>query len=219
MSKQIFIRRLFQYKTRNVNDRQYGFVPDIFNILTKFNLLEFLETYMNSNKFPTKNCWKQIVKKSIAHTEQLITTNALHEIDPCPFKRICSFNMQNKYWKSAKTSKDMEYITCLLKIVTCMPSTNFYKCNYCYNYVVNLAKHVLVECNCNWVRRSIFWDCIALYFPSEIMFDLQAQSNDELFYSILGNCFSSSLDEDTELYQNFILLAAVYAYTSLEQTQ
>ena len=98
-----------------------------------------------------------------------------------------------------------------------MPSSNFYKCNYCNTYVVKLAQHVLVECNGNNVKRTIFWDCIALYFPLEILLELQAQSNYELFDSILGNCFSSILDGDTELSHNFILLAAVYAHTSLEQ--
>ena len=63
MSKKIFIRRLFQYKTKNDNERQYGYVPDIFNILTKFNLRKYLDIFTSSNKFPTKYCWKQIVKE------------------------------------------------------------------------------------------------------------------------------------------------------------
>ena len=54
ISKNIFIRTLFQYKTRNNTDCQYGFVPDIFKILSKFNLLEYIEMYMKSNKFPNK---------------------------------------------------------------------------------------------------------------------------------------------------------------------
>ena len=113
ISKQIFVRRLFQYKTKKDNNRQYGFVPDIYNILSKFNLLDYLEIYIKSNKFPTKYCWKQLVKKSITYTEQMISLNVLNNIDPCPFKRIYSTNMLNKYWNSAKTSKDIEYITCL----------------------------------------------------------------------------------------------------------
>ena len=76
--------------------------------------------------------------------------------------------------------------------------------------------HVLVECKDNYLKRSIFWDCIALYFPTNIMLDLQTQANDKLFDSILGKCFSPILDEDTELNENFILLAAVYIHTSLE---
>ena len=171
---------------------------------------------MKSNKFPTKYCWKQIVKKSITHTEQMITLHALQDLDPCPFTRVFSLGMQSKYWKSAKTSKDIEYITCLLNIVTCIPSSNFYKCNYCCKYVVNLAMHVVVECQDNHLKRSVFWDCIALYFPTDILLDLQTQSKEELFDSILGKCFSSMLDEDTELNQNFILLAATYAYMSLD---
>ena len=118
ISKQIFIRRLFQYKTRNINDCQYGFVPDIYNILSKFNLSKYLETYIQSNKFPTKYCWKQIVKKSITYTEQMVTLNVLNDIDSCPLKRIYSMNMHNKYWNSAKTCKDIEYIIFLLSILT-----------------------------------------------------------------------------------------------------
>ena len=46
ISKQIFVRRLFQYKTKNDNNRQYCFVPDIYSILSKFNLLDYLEIYI-----------------------------------------------------------------------------------------------------------------------------------------------------------------------------
>ena len=131
--------------------------------------------------------------------------------------------MHNKYWKSAKTSKNIEYIeyieyiTCLLNILTCMPSFNFYKCNYCYKYVVNLAMHILVDCKDNLLKRSIFWDCVAIYFPTDILQDLQSQSSEELYESILGKCFSPLLDRDIELHQNFILLTAVYSYISLKQ--
>ena len=98
-----------------------------------------------------------------------------------------------------------------------MPSSNFYKCDYCYTYVVNLAMHILIDCSDNNIKRSIFWDCVAIYFPTDILNDLQSQSNDELFESLLGKCFSPLLDGDIELHQNFILLAAVYAHNSLKQ--
>ena len=115
-----------------------------------------------------------------------------------------------------KTSKDIEYIKCLLNIVTCVPSSNFQKCNYCCKYVVNLVMHVLVDCEDNNLKRSTFWDCIALYFPIDIMLELQSKSIDELFDCTLGKSFSPILDEDVELNQNFILLVAAYAHMSLE---
>ena len=109
----------------------------------------------------------------------MVIENVLNDIEFLRFKNIYSINMHNKYWKSAKTSKDIEYITCLLNIVTCMPSSNFYKCDYCYTYVVNLAMHILIDCSDNNIKRSIFWDCVAIYFPTDILNDLQSQSNDD----------------------------------------
>ena len=82
--------------------------PGIVSILSKYKLSDYLNTFMKSNKFPKNYSWKQIVKKVVTHTEQMVKENLLNDIEFLRFKNIYSINMHNTYLKSAKTSKDIE---------------------------------------------------------------------------------------------------------------
>ena len=45
--------------------KQKGYIPDIFEILKKYDLLQFIVNYINSGIFPNKLVWKRLVKNSI----------------------------------------------------------------------------------------------------------------------------------------------------------
>ncbi len=51
-----------------------GYVPDIMNILKKYKLETYLQTYISSGYsiFPTSFAWKSIIKKSVQDYEQLM---------------------------------------------------------------------------------------------------------------------------------------------------
>ena len=47
-----------------------GFIKDILEILTKYNLVEYLLSYVETAHFPTELTWKSIVRKAIS-TQQI----------------------------------------------------------------------------------------------------------------------------------------------------
>ncbi len=55
--KQIFNFRLFQYFTRGCQS-QTGFIPNICNILVKYELMSGLQRYMSTGVFLSKHAWK-----------------------------------------------------------------------------------------------------------------------------------------------------------------
>ncbi|VDI79669.1 Hypothetical predicted protein [Mytilus galloprovincialis] len=70
LTKQIFIYRLYQFFGDTCR-KQYGFIPDVINILSKFSLLKYLTNYMFTGTFPTKFQWKNIVSSAVNPIERL----------------------------------------------------------------------------------------------------------------------------------------------------
>jgi hypothetical protein len=56
----VFFIRLFRWKW-NYDKKLTGFVPDIVEILVKYDILEVLITYILTNDFPTKTLWKKTI--------------------------------------------------------------------------------------------------------------------------------------------------------------
>jgi hypothetical protein len=63
-AKQIFIIRLFSYLA-NPTKQKLGFIPDIVRILNKYDLLDYLATFVNESIIPSKNKWRIIVQIQI----------------------------------------------------------------------------------------------------------------------------------------------------------
>ncbi len=79
--KQIFNFRLFQYFTRGCQN-QTGFIPDVCEILVKYNLMDYLQTYMNTGVFPLKCAWKRVTGLNIATYHKRTWTN-LSDLENC----------------------------------------------------------------------------------------------------------------------------------------
>lgn len=62
LPEKIFLTRLFSF-FKNFTQRQLGIIPYILNLLPEYNLVEFLQQWLNG-AFPTKQTWKTIVKRA-----------------------------------------------------------------------------------------------------------------------------------------------------------
>ena len=143
----------------------------------------------------------------------MIATNILNgDVTLYRFKN--AFNCTNKYWESAKTKTDLQYVRTLLKILTRIPNQSASVCAKCDMQYNDLSLHILTECNSISLHRELFMDCVAIHFPLEMYYNLATLSKDELLLSILGKHFTNLFSKDRELHSNFILLSAVYANTA-----
>ena len=62
----LFTSRFFHYNTCNV-PCNLGFVPDIFTILNKYNIKDYIEKLINCCEFPDKFEWKRLCNKQILY--------------------------------------------------------------------------------------------------------------------------------------------------------
>ena len=73
--KKIFLFRLFTY-LNDKQDKSFGYVKDIFSILHKYSLEQYLTSYLETGIFPSKTEWKKMIKSEIFRYEG---TNGLIE--------------------------------------------------------------------------------------------------------------------------------------------
>ena len=58
LPKQIFLARLFSHLEK-LSNTQYGFIPDILQLLANYELLPFLSSWLENGHFPEKYAWKE----------------------------------------------------------------------------------------------------------------------------------------------------------------
>ena len=80
LSKDIFNNRLIRFIDNPHN--KYGFFPDLYRILQKYDLVNFLSNYVTYGIFPTKYHWKTVIRDSI--------------------ERICSLNINTRMESDSK---------------------------------------------------------------------------------------------------------------------
>ncbi|KAH3834591.1 hypothetical protein DPMN_107921 [Dreissena polymorpha] len=61
--KDVFHNRLLRYM--NLENQSVGFMADVYRLLGKYGLLQFLNEYIETGLFPTKFTWKMIIDKTV----------------------------------------------------------------------------------------------------------------------------------------------------------
>ena len=78
IAKQIFVTRLLRYL---YNDNQTrGFIPDLYRLLVKYDLLHYLEGFITYSTFPSKLKWKRILKSKVMERESRNMSSRLKSV-------------------------------------------------------------------------------------------------------------------------------------------
>jgi len=56
-------KRLVRYV--NIDPQCFGFIPDVYKLLQKYDLLTYLQAYFEDGLFPPRRQWKSIVERSV----------------------------------------------------------------------------------------------------------------------------------------------------------
>ena len=85
VSKNIFLRRYFTYISL-LNNNAKGFIPDICRLLLRYNLEDIINTFILSQKLPSKYEWKKVVKMKVSQLEHSLWQDRLRKYDFARFK-------------------------------------------------------------------------------------------------------------------------------------
>ena len=158
IAKSVFITRMCMYLTNSYCfSTQRGFIPDLFQILEKYDLLNIVKDHIfNSITFPNKHTWKTCVKRSIIHKEDI---NFKHRIDTDPdfstFKRLHNTTYTPAYiWLLARETRKVGLCENIAKLWVRKPGYQISVCHYCEDIYKDLLTHVLTKCPITDALRS-----------------------------------------------------------------
>ena len=171
LSKQIFLRRLFLYQHRISNSNtvnQYGFIPDLDRILTKYRLKHYLDNFTAGAQLTTKTCWKQIINKSVRnHEKQRLAMLYEKDKDFVRFQRV--HTSQNVYhlWKVPSSATELKLIHFIVKSLTLVPQNVQQTCSYCGQFFKDVFLHIVTSCQTTLEIRNTFLEFIVDYFTPQ----------------------------------------------------
>ena len=139
---------------------QSGFIPDIYCVLRKYNLLAYINTYRDTCIMPPKSSWIKIVNNTI---EQYYQTKWRHHITGDPdfarFRNVHITILISALWLSASTSEDIQNVHTTLCVLTDNRPTDELPCGYCGHFgdvKPSNFRHLLKEYMTFSVTQMIF---------------------------------------------------------------
>ncbi|CAC5355172.1 unnamed protein product [Mytilus coruscus] len=106
LPKRILLLRLLEFRKKCAK-KQDGFVPDLIRIAVKNDLMNFVENFMKSGRFPSKAVWNRYISASIASSENNTWQQRISfDSDVDIFRTIHKHIVPHRAWVIAKTNPD-----------------------------------------------------------------------------------------------------------------
>ena len=138
---------LFLFVLRE-NKNQSGFIPDIWKVLQKYHLEEYLLSYLATSLFPTKGTWKTIVKHKIRiYYETAWTERVENDADFARFRLIHPAIKMSNIWTISHNKSSFHSALIVARLCTLVPQQNDpIQCLFCGTITYDIYKHTVSAC-------------------------------------------------------------------------
>ena len=195
LSKRIFHVRLFSYLIDSCRSH-YGFIPDIFDILFKYQLHGYLVDYLLTGIFPGKIKWKSIVKCSVNEVQHANWSHRINTDDDFNrFRKIIQTVEIAPFLKNATSYSEIRNSYFVTKLLTDLPNSTPGTCPICNRIFSDMYVHAC--CNCSGTRtlQNIWWDLIMENFSVHLFVELNALDEEQLYQCLLGKPVATAIDD------------------------
>jgi len=208
-TKRIFRIRLLEYLQSN-STHQRGFVPNIIQLLTKFELTSFIDDCVHFCIFPTKKEWKNIVNMSVnKHDEIFLKQRLCSDTDFKRFKQIHETDIKPYImWKIPRTVNDLKTILYVSKIIACVPQNEELSCGLCGKIYYDTIRHFVASCDGTKLLKDKFLDKVINDYSIDLYIKLTDTNDEELLCTLLGRVIKDYEFKDWEDRGNFLLDSA-----------
>ena len=141
-------------------DLQEGYIPDIINILEKYELKNYFDDYIKNNNFPSKSSWKRLVRCRIQAKEVSTWLNRTSAPEFDRFRRLHTDYSPHNLWISSKENPHVlsQSISCIQMIArtadNVLSPLSCLRCNCNYN---NIVDHCIHDCSFVAQERLNLW--------------------------------------------------------------
>ena len=213
LSNRIFLTRLMHFKFKITKD-SFGFIPDVMNILRKYHLDSFIDTFVESGSLPHKLAWKRIVKSTIlTHEQTQWQRRMIISVDFIRFRTIHSELRMSNLWSVAKEKSDS---VPLIRFVANLLCANFSRteieCCKCHNMCIDEFEHLMFNCRINnesGKSLNVLIDKLEPTFGNEICDLLRNCSHELIMMYCLGYVdHRLSCIVESDQYSSFLVVCA-----------
>lgn len=158
VAKHIFVNRLIAYIQNPTVT--IGFIPDIYRILVKYGLLNYLQVFSETGMFPMKFVWKKTINDKIrGHEQQLWHSRTDDDGDLSRFKVIHRTLAPCALWTES-VAKPKLAIQCksAVNLIAKMFSYTWYRhCDKCGHFTNDIIVHCMYYCTHSENLRHVLW--------------------------------------------------------------
>ena len=208
--KELFLIRLASSSRLDLNG---GYFKDIKNILAKYNLGNYLNTYVNTGIFPPSQSWKSIVKQSIKSNEELLWYQTSCNQDFENFTYVHPVLRESIIWHVCKNDYKMRFYCQNVIEMLSFFNRNSQEClcSCCGILYKDVIRHCIFKCANNYAAIQIYVNQIRTSFGNHVFRLITAMPEYELLGVLLGapcDSLDILLDDDSyiDLIKNSICL-------------
>lgn len=205
--KKIFLRRLYHNHLR-CSGQSLGFIPDIKAILHKYDLFDFLSSFINHQVFPSKPFWKSIVNHTVQtyHADQWQTR--LTDIRDIGVVRhmLCDTQPNGLYAYTYKRPSLQNRKVAQTAICILSQPVEDTQCKRCGEMITDAIPHLLMDCQHMTRARNMFWSDISNQFPVELSVKINNLDDEALICAIFGMS-ADTLFTDPSIWMEFMYIS------------
>ena len=159
LPRQVFLTRLMLFYNK-CTVTSGGFIPDIIQILKKYDLFKFIDSFVKSSQFPSQRHWKLLVKSSVhAKEEHSIMERFNIDSDFDYFKVIHKSVIPHRAWTIAKEHEHLrsqcQFVVSLCSLVR--PHEPKLLCHKCGSFYSDPIIHIISNCSSVYRIRDELW--------------------------------------------------------------
>lgn len=206
LARQVFDLR-FNLFTLKGYKNQLGFIPDIWELVQKYNLQEYVQTYLRSSIFPSKLQWKNIIQSKINHFYEIEWHERLQaDADFNRFKTLHPSLEMSVIWKLTLdiSTAPASFLVARLwsKVHKC--ESEYEQCLFCSTYTTDIYKHVVSSCPYFLPERLKFINHVKDHVNADIGNILKSTDFESFFCSLLGRRFQIDHDVSSSDIMQFL---------------
>ena len=200
--KYVFLNQIYMYIVSGVT--QKSITCDLYNVLVKYDLDQYILRYMYGGVFPQKMPWKSMIKEQILKSEQQKWESGLVLKRATRFLAIQGSLKPNILYTMLRTHEmNKKEIMRMIRMLTIEQTDEEMLCIKCKKTLVDSVEHTLLRCEGLLSERSAMWDELLDVLDVQAEAVLLAKPDEDILHILLGKNWNGfiNVDQRAEFYR------------------
>lgn len=230
VQKMLFINRLYSYFYKAV-EKPLGFIPDVVEVLKKYDLCFILQDYLENGSVPTAKEWKKVIITKISNSQTAVWKDGIQEKKELDHYGSIHTSLQPlELWNTAKSNPYfINTITNSVNIIcgnvpdafvkATIDTGDYFICKLCKRHFCDISMHFIIQCSYSAAKREEILDEVMDFLDVRHCVEL-FNLNDLDFYRVfIGGNISFFKNNDRSYFDKFVIIVSVGILKIVQEIQ